>query len=433
MCKICHWREHPVTGKAQQNGRVVVTGLGAVPPLGTDLDSYWEGVVAGESGVGYITQIDTTDCPTKIGAEVKDFDPLDYMDHRTARRTSRFIQFAAAATKMALADAQLDLSNEDATRVGLEIGSAVGGMGIVEEQSWVLRERGPRRIQPTMLPSVLLSMAPCQLAIMFGAKGPASSPVAACATGVVAIGEAMRRLQRGDADVMIAGASESITSPLTVTTLARLGAASSKNDDPQGACRPFDADRDGFVMGEGAAVVVMETLEHALRRKAHIHGEVLGYGFTVDGYHLAEPDPTGDGAARAMSLALDDSGLALADIDHISSHGTGTKLNDVAETKAIKAVFGERAYQIAVNSIKSMIGHLLGAAGAISVVTALKTIEQNIIPPTINLKTPDPECDLDYVPLVARPGRVDTVLVNAFGLGGQNGALIVRRFDEDLA
>ncbi len=419
--------------KGQGNNRVVITGLGAVTPLGTDVDSYWQEVVAGRSGVGYITQFDASDCPTKIAAEVREFDPLNYMDHRTARRTSRFIQFATATVKMALEDAELDLSQEDPTRVGLEMGSAAGGIGIIEEQACILRERGPRRIQPTVLPSVLLSMAPCQLAILLGIKGPASSPVAACATGVIAIGEAMRRLQRGDVEVMLAGASESLTSPLAVIALARLGASSSREDDPQGACRPFDADRDGFVLGEGAAVVVMETLEHALDRGAHIYGEVLGYGFTVDGYHLAAPDPSGDGAARAMKLAIEDSGLPPADIDHICSHGTGTKLNDVAETKAIKTVFGERAYHVPINSNKSMIAHLIGAAGAISAVTALKTIEQDIIPPTINLHTPDPDCDLDYVPLVARHSRVDTVLINAFGLGGQNGALVVRRFDESFA
>lgn len=419
--------------KEQGNERVVITGLGAITPLGTDVDSYWEGLVAGKSGVGYITQFDASDCPTKIAAEVKEFDPLDYMDRRTARRTSRFIQFATAAAKMALQDANLDLSKEDPTRVGLEMGSAVGGMGIIEEQACILRERGPRRIQPTVVPAVLLSMAACQLAILLGIKGPASSPVAACATGVIAIGEAMRRLQRGDVEVMIAGASEAVTSPLGVIALARLGALSSTDDDPEGACRPFDANRDGFVMGQGAAVVVMETVEHALGRGADIRGEVRGYGLTVDGYHLAAPDPTGGGAARAMSLAIEDSGLAPADIDHICSHGTGTKLNDSAETKGIKTVFAERAYHIPINSIKSMIGHLLGAAGAISVVTALKTIEQNIIPPTINLNTPDPECDLDYVPLIARPARVDTVLVNALGLGGQNGALVVQRPDEAFA
>jgi len=416
--------------RKQANDRVVITGLGAVTPLGTGVDSYWKGAVAGKSGVGYITQFDASECPTKITAEVKDFDPLDYVDYRVARRMSRFIQLATAAAKMALEDARLDLSKEDPTRVGLELGSAAGGIGIVEEQAVILRERGPRRIQPTVLTAVLLSMAPCQLAISLGIKGPASSPVAACATGVVAIGEAMRRLQRGDVEVMVAGASESIGSPLGVIALARLGALSSRDDDPQGASRPFDANRDGFVLGEGAAVVIMETLEHALNREAHIYGEVLGYGFTADGYHLAAPDPTGDGAVRAMSLALQDSGLTPADIDHICSHGTGTKLNDVAETKAIKTVFEERAYHIPINSIKSMIGHLLGAAGAISAVTALKTIEQNIIPPTINLNTPDPECDLDYVPLVARPSRVEAVLVNAFGLGGQNGALVMRQFDE---
>ena len=419
--------------QGQDTPRVVITGTGAVTPLGTDVNTYWEGVLAGESGVDYITLFDTSDCPGKIAAEVKDFDPMDYMDAREARRTSRFIQFATISARKALEDAELDLSKEDPTRVGLEIGSAAGGIGIVEEQACVLRERGARRIQPTVVPSVLISMAPCQMAISLGIKGPASSPVAACATGVVAVGEAMRRLQRGDVDVMVAGASESIASPLTVTALARLGALSPNDEDPAGACRPFDLNRDGFVLGEGAAVVVMETLKHALNRGARILGEVLGYGFTTDAYHLAAPDPTGNGAARAMDLAIKDSKLAPTDIDHIISHGTGTKLNDVAETKAIRTVFGEAAYKIPINSIKSMIGHLLGAAGAISFVTALKTIQDNIIPPTINLHNPDPECDLDYVPLVARLKQIDTVLVNALGLGGQNAALVVRGFSELLA
>jgi 3-oxoacyl-[acyl-carrier-protein] synthase II len=413
--------------------RVVITGMGAVTPLGTEVDTYWEGVLAGESGVDYITLFDTSDCPGKIAAEVKDFDPMDYMDAREARRTSRFIQFATISARKALEDAELHLSKEDPTRVGLEIGSAAGGIGIVEEQACVLRDRGARRIQPTVVPSVLISMAPCQMAISLGIKGPASSPVAACATGVVAVGEAMRRLQRGDVDVMVAGASESIGSPLTVTALARLGALSRNDEDPAGACRPFDLNRDGFVLGEGAAVVVMETLKHALNRGARILGEVLGYGFTTDAYHLAAPDPTGNGAARAMDLAIKDSRLAPTDVDHIISHGTGTKLNDVAETKAIRTVFGEAAYKIPINSIKSMIGHLLGAAGAISLVTALKTIQDNVIPPTINLHDPDPECDLDYVPLVARLKQIDTVLVNALGLGGQNAALVVRGFRRLLA
>ncbi|TKJ29227.1 MAG: beta-ketoacyl-[acyl-carrier-protein] synthase II [Chloroflexi bacterium B3_Chlor] len=419
--------------KGQESRRVVITGLGAVTPLGIDVDTYWERVVAGRSGVDYITLFDTSDCPGKIAAEVKDFDPLDHLDRHTAKRMSRFIQFAIVSAQKALDDARLHLSKVDPTRVGLEIGSAAGGIGIIEEQACVLKERGPRRIHPTVLTSVLLSMAPCQMAITLGIKGPASAPVSACATGVVAIGEAMRRLQRGDVDVMVAGGSESVGSPLAVTALARLGALSLNDDDPQGACRPFDLNRDGFVLGEGAAVVVMETLEHALNRGARIRGEVMGYGVSTDAYHLAAPDPTGDGAARAMSLAIQDSGLTPADIDHICSHGTGTKLNDVAETKAIKSVFGEIAHRIPVNSIKSMIGHLLGAAGTISAVTALKVMEHSIIPPTINLHTPDPECDLDYVPLVARQSRVDTVLINALGLGGQNGALVLRRFNESFA
>jgi 3-oxoacyl-[acyl-carrier-protein] synthase II len=417
----------------EQSRRVVITGAGVITPLGMQVDGYWEGILAGESAVDYITQFDASEFPTKIAAEVKDFDALDYMERRDARRTSRFIQFATGAAQMALEDAELDLAKEDRTRVGLEIGSAAGGIGLVEEQAFVLKDRGPRRIQPTVLPSVLISMAPCQMAISLGIKGPASAPVAACATGVVAIGEAMRRLQRGDVDAMVAGASESIGSPLVLAALGRLGALSPNDEDPAGACRPFDLDRDGFVLGEGAAVVVMETLKHALHRGARILGEVLGYGFTTDAYHLAAPDPSGNGAARAMSLAIQDSQVAPAEMDHIISHGTGTKLNDVAETKAIRTVFGEAAYRIPVNSIKSMIGHLLGAAGAISVVTALKTIQDNIIAPTINLQTPDPECDLDYVPLVARRKQVNTVLVNALGLGGQNAALVVRGFKESLA
>ncbi len=416
----------------QRHKRVLITGLGAVTPLGTGVDTYWEKVVEGKSGVDYISQFDTSECPVKITAEVKDFDPLDHMDRRTAKRMSRFIQFALASAQMALEDAELDLSKEDPTRVGLEVGSAAGGIGIIEEQACVLKERGARRIQPTVLPAVLLSMAPCQIAITLGIKGPASAPVAACATGVVAIGEAMRRLQRGDVDVMVAGASESLGSPLGLTALARLGALSPNDHDPQGACRPFDAERDGLVLGEGSAVVILETLKHALNRGAQVLGEVLGYGFSTDAYHLAAPDPTGDGAARAMNLAIEDSGLTSSDVDHISSHGTGTKLNDVAETKAIKTVFAKKAYCTPINSIKSMVGHLLGAAGAISVVTALRTIQHDIIPPTINLSTPDPECDLDYVPLVARHSHVDTVLVNALGLGGQNAALLLRRFDESL-
>jgi 3-oxoacyl-[acyl-carrier-protein] synthase II len=413
--------------------RVVVTGVGAVTPVGNDVESYWDSVAAGRSGVGYITHFDASDWPAKIAAEVRDFDPLDYMDTRDARRSSRFIQLATAAAEMAIDDSSLEMSKEDPTRVGLEIGSAVGGMGVIEEQAHILKERGPRRIQPTVLPSVLLSMAPCQMAISLGIKGPAASPVAACATGVIALGEAMRRLQRGDVDVMVAGASESAESPLTLAALARLGALSPNDQDPPGACRPFDAHRDGFVMAEGAAVLVLETLGHALKRGAHIMGELLGYGFTTDAYHLAAPDPEGDGAARAMKLAIEDSGLTPDDIDHICSHGTGTVLNDAAETKAIKTVFGEKAYLRPVNSIKSMIGHLLGAAGAISAITALKVIERDLIPPTINLHTPDPECDLDYVPLVARSATVDTVIVNALGLGGQNGALILRRHDPTLA
>jgi len=342
---------------------------------------------------------------------------------------ARFTQFALAATQQALQDAGLDLTREDRTRVGLEIGSAVGGIGGIEEQSLKLRDGGPRRINPISAPSVVISIAPCHIAVLLGIKGPPSAPVAACATGVVAIGEATRRLQRGDVDVMIAGGTESAMTPLAVVSFSRLGALSTRNDEPEKACRPFDADRDGTVMGEGAAIVVLETLEHALGRDAPIQAEVVGYGFTEDAYHIAAPEPGGDGAARAMSLALADAGLSPEEIGYICAHGTGTVLNDPSETAAIKTTFGQAAYRVPISANKSMIGHLFGAAGSISVITAVKVIQEGVIPPTINLDNPDPECDLDYVPHVARRATVDVAIANAFGFGGQNATVVVQRFD----
>ena len=417
-----------VSFKAKDN-RVVITGMGAITPVGLNVADFWQGLTAGRSGVGPITQFDASQHPTQIAASVEGFDPTDYVDRREARRMARFTQFALAATQQALQDAKLDLTREDPTRVGLEIGSAIGGIEVIEEQSLRLRDGGPRQINPIFAPSVIINIAPCHIAVLLGIKGPANAPVAACATGAVAIGEATRRLQRGDVDVMIAGGTESAMTPLAVVSFSRLGALSTRNDEPERACRPFDADRDGTVIGEGAAIVVLETLEHALRRGAPIQAEVVGYGFTEDAYHIVAPEPGGDGAARAMSLALADTGLSPGEIGYICAHGTGTVLNDPSETAAIKAIFGETAYRVPISANKSMIGHLFGAAGSISVITAVKAIQEGVIPPTINLDNPDPECDLDYVPNVARQATVDAAIANAFGVGGQNATVALKRFD----
>lgn len=416
--------------KRVSNGsRVVITGMGAVTPIGLSVADFWDSLTAGRSGVGPVTLFDAEKYPTKIVAEVKGFDPRDYMARQEARRMSRFIQLAVASAAMALEDARLDMEREDATKIGLEIGSAAGGVGVVEEQAQILSQEGFRRVKPTALPSILISTAPCQVAISLGIKGPASAPVAACATGVVAVGEATRRLQRGDVEVMIAGGSESTMTPLVIVAFSRIGALSTRNEEPEKACRPFDAQRDGTVMGEGAAVLVLETLEHAAKRGARIYAEVLGYGFTADAYHIAAPDPDGDGAARAMSLAIQGAGMSPSEVDYIASHGTGTVLNDVSETKAIKAVFGQGAYGVPISSNKSMVGHILGAAGSISIIATVKAMEDSLLPPTINLETPDPECDLDYVPHLARPARVDVGLINAFGFGGQNGSLLIKKWE----
>jgi 3-oxoacyl-[acyl-carrier-protein] synthase II len=412
-----------------KDSRVVITGMGAITPIGLNVADFWQGITAGQSGVRSITQFDASQHPTQIAASVEGFDLTGYVDQREAKRMARFTHFALAATQQALQDAELDLTKEDRTRVGLEIGSAIGGIDVIEEQSLRLREGGPRRINPIFVPSVIINIASCHIAVLLGIKGPANAPVAACATGAVAIGEATRRLQRGDVDVMIAGGTESAMTPLAVVAFSRLGALSTRNDEPERACRPFDADRDGTVMGEGAAIVVLETLEHALRRGAPIQAEVVGYGFTGDAYHIVAPDPEGDGAARAMSLALADAGLSPAEIGYICAHGTGTVLNDPSETAAIKTTFGELAYRVPISANKSMIGHMFGGAGSISVITAVKVIQEGVIPPTINLDNPDPECDLDYVPNVARQATVDAAIANAFGVGGQNAVVAVQRFD----
>ncbi len=413
----------------QSRRRVVVTGVGLLTPLGHDLESSWQGMLAGKSAAKRVTHFDPTDYPTQFAARVDDWEPSDYLDKRESRRVSRATQFALKVAQDAVKDAKLDMAAEDAYRVGVEIGIAFGGWEIVEEQTILHETKGVRRFNPALLLGALVSGGPTQVAIRFGAKGPTNSPVAACATGIVAIGEATRRIQYGHADVMIAGGSEGYLTPIMVATFSRLGAASTNNADPEHACRPFSADRDGMVVSEGAAVLVLESLDHAQARGAQILAEVVGYGLTEDAYDATAPDPTGDGAANAMKLALTESGLAPTDFDWIVAHGTGTHLNDSMETAAIKRVFGEAAYNIPVTSIKSMIGHAMGAAGAQSAAVIVKAMGEDRIVPTINYTTPDPECDLDYVTTGARQHHVDVALCNGFGMGGQNASLVLKQFE----
>jgi 3-oxoacyl-[acyl-carrier-protein] synthase II len=409
--------------------RVVITGMGAVSPLGLDVASTWQGLIKGKSGVSDITAFDTRDFPTKIAASVQGFDPTLYLNQREARRMSTFILYALAAAHEAVTRARLDLSQEDPTRVGVEIGSGLGGTSIVEEQRLILENKGPRHINPSMVPAILINTAACMVAIQLGIKGPVNSGVSACASGLTSLGDAARRMAWGDAEVMLAGGAESVTTPLSIAGFSRLGALSKKNDTPERACAPFDAGRDGTVVGEGAAVLVLETLDHALGRTAPILAEVLGYGLTCDAYHTAAPDPSGDGAARSMANALQDGGISPDEVDYICAHGTGTPLNDTSETLAIKTALGDGAYAVPVSSIKGSVGHMIGAAGAISTVAGVQVILAGLIPPTINYQTPDPECDLDYVPNAAREATVNTVMINSFGFGGQNACLVLRRWD----
>ncbi|MCX6032685.1 MAG: beta-ketoacyl-ACP synthase II [Chloroflexi bacterium] len=415
-----------------RNGRqrVVVTGIGAVTPLGNDAASSWQALLAGKSGVTPITAFDASGLPTRIAANVKGFDAGKLMDPKEARRLSPFIHYAVAAAAEAVAGAGLDFATEDTSRAGAEIGSALGGTSVLEEQRLILENKGPRAINPTVVTAIIINSAACQIAIRYGIHGPVGSPVAACATGTVAIGEAFCRLAWGMADLMIAGGTESVMTPLAITAFARLGATSQKNDTPEQACAPFDKGRDGTVVGEGAAVMVLETLEHAVKRNAPILAEVMGYGLTCDAFHLVAPGPTGEMAARAMRQALDDGGVAPEELSWIVAHGTGTQLNDSCETKAIKLALGEAAARhVPATSVKGALGHMLGAAGAISAVTAVQAINAGVLAPTINYQTPDPECDLDYVPNVARAAAVNAVLTNAFGFGGQNACLVFRKWE----
>jgi 3-oxoacyl-[acyl-carrier-protein] synthase II len=408
--------------------RVFVTGLGTVSPIGNDVPTFWKNLTDGVSGAGKLTAFDASAFPVRIGCEVKDFDPSLWMDRKMAKRTARVTQFSLAATRQALEDAGLSVNENNRDMVGVVIATGGGGIGLAEDGTRILDERGPRSVSPLLLPSIMPNAVSCLVSIETGARGPVLTSTLACASGNYSIIEAYHFLQRGEADAIIAGGTESATTPVSFAALGRLGALSCRNDDPTRASRPFDVDRDGFVYGEGAAVMVLETEEHARARGAKIYAEVLGGRLTGDAFHITAPDPDGDGAVRAMEGAVEGAGLEPTDIDVIYAHGTSTQLNDVTETKAIKRAFGDHAYDLAVTATKSMVGHLMGGAGAISALGAALTLHEGVIPPTINHERPDPECDLDYVPNQSRRADVNALLVNAFGFGGQNVVLVMKRY-----
>jgi 3-oxoacyl-[acyl-carrier-protein] synthase II len=402
--------------------------MGVVTALGSDLETFWNNLAAGKSGITRIESFDVSEFPTQIAAEIKDFNPEDYMDKKEARRMDRFVQLAVAAGKMAMRDAGLEPgANIDPERLGVIVGSGIGGLGTWEEQHSILLEKGPKRVSPFFIPMMIANMASGQISIIIGAKGPNTTAVTACATGTHSIGDSFKLIQRGEADAMICGGAEAAIRPTGLAGFCSMRAMSTRNDEPEKASRPFDIERDGFVMGEGSGVLVLESLEHALKRGARIYAEVIGYGMSGDAYHMTDPDP--DGAARCMQRALKDAGIAPEAIDYINAHGTSTPVGDKSETTAIKKTFGDHAYKLAVSSTKSMTGHLLGAAGGIEAVILALTLKNGVIAPTINLENPDPECDLDYVPNAARKADVRTALSNSFGFGGHNATIVMRKYE----
>ena len=409
--------------------RIVITGLGAITPLGNDVTTTWENMKAGESAADTIQSFDTTDYVIRIGCEVKGFKATDWIDRKSAKRMARSTHFSVAAAKQALADANFEITEENSSRVGIVVNTGGGGLGEMETAQMQLVEKGPKAVSPFLVPMVMANAASCIVSIELGTTGPLNTSTLACASGNYALVDAYYMMQRGEADVIIAGGTEATMTPLIIASFGRMGALSARNDDPKRASRPFDKDRDGFVFGEGAVTFILETEEHAKARGAKIYAEVLGGALRSDAYHLTAPKPDASGAAAAMNRALENSGKSPNDVDAIFAHGTSTPLGDVAETLAIKKVLGEeRAYQVPVTATKSQVGHMLGAAGTISTLAAVKTIEEGIICPTINLETPDPECDLDYVPNKAREVDVDLALINAFGFGGQDVVLAVGRY-----
>jgi 3-oxoacyl-[acyl-carrier-protein] synthase II len=408
--------------------RVVVTGLGIVSPVGANLSENWDNIVAGHSGITHVSRFDITGYPSTMAGEVKDFDPAEYIAPKDARKMDRFIQLGMAAGIQAMRDSGLEVTDENAERIGANIGSGIGGLESIENTAIILHEKGPRRVSPFYVPGSIINMISGNLSILYGMKGPNLAMVTACTTATHAIGDASRIIQFGDADVMVAGGAEA---PVTPTGLAGFGnakALSTRNDDPAGASRPWDRDRDGFVIGEGAGVVVLEELEFAKKRGARIYAEVIGFGMSGDAYHMTQPAEGGEGASRCMDVALKNAGINPADVDYINAHGTSTPLGDLAETKAVKRSFGDHAGKLAISSTKSMTGHLLGAAGGIEAIYTAMAIHNQVVPPTINLDNPDPECDLDFVPNRAREMKIDVALSNSFGFGGTNGTLVLRRF-----
>ena len=409
--------------------RVVVTGVGLICPLGVGVERSWEGLIQGRSGIRHITQFDASSFPTRIAGEVEGFYPEDYIEVKEVKKMDRFIHFGIAAATMAMQDSGLKIDETNAARVGVYVGAGMGGLHAIEHYHKVMLEKGPRRITPFFIPMIIINLAAGQISIRFGAKGPNSAPATACATGSHAIGDAFKVIQRGDADAMIAGGSEAVITSLAIGGFNAMKALSTRNDEPTKASRPFDRDRDGFVMGEGSGILVMEELTHALRRNARIYAELIGYGLTGDAYHITSPAPSGEGAARCMQMAVSDARIAPSEVDYINAHGTSTKYGDELETQAIKTIFGEHAYSLAVSSTKSMTGHLLGAAGGVEAVISVLSIEKNMIPPTINLDNPDEGCDLDYVPHQARAASIRCALSNSFGFGGTNACLLFKKFD----
>jgi 3-oxoacyl-[acyl-carrier-protein] synthase II len=413
---------------AEMARRVVVTGLGMVTPLGIGVKENWEAVSKGKSGIGPITKFDVSAYPSQIAGEVKGFRPEDFLASKDAKRLDIFIHYAIASARMAIEDSKLKITPENNERVGCVTGSGIGGLSTIEFYHKILLEKGPRRISPFFIPGIIANMAPGQIAIEFKARGPNSCTVTACAASSHAIGESYKIIQRGAADVMITGGTEAVTTPLALGGFTSMKSLSTRNDEPEKASRPFDRERDGFIMSEGGGIIILEELDHALKRGVDIYAEIIGYGMSSDAYHIAAPDPEGIGARLCMNAALRDAGVNPTDIDYINAHGTSTRLNDISETKGIKFVFGDHAYKIPISSTKSMTGHLLGGAGVVEATYSILAMKNGLIPPTINYEFPDPECDLDYVPNKARKARVGTILSNSFGFGGTNSSLIFREY-----
>ena len=410
--------------------RVVISGMGAICPIAHNVDEFWTKLVEGQSGIDIIDRFDPTDYPSKIAAQVKDFNAQDYMPRTEARRMDLFIQYACAASRLALEDAGLELKKFNPDRAGVLVGSGIGGIDIFEKQCLVLQKRGVGGISPFFIPMLIPNMAAGQISIMFGARGPSSCSVTACATATNSIGDALRIIQNGAADIMITGGTEAPITPLSIAGFCAMKALSTRNDEPKKSCRPFDIDRDGFVMGEGSGIVILEELEHALKRGAKIYAELIGYGSSSDAHHIVQPDPEGNGAARALNAALDEAGIRAGELDYMNAHGTGTHFNDLVETKALKQVLGSESKNLAINSTKAATGHMLGAAGAIELIATVLTCNNNLIPATINLDNPDPECDLDYVREQAREKQIEIAASESLGFGGHNAVLIIRKYKQ---